>query len=69
LQQQQKLELAIAQRKPTATGTSMTWGLPARTYLSSSFIEKVKNGLGDLVKDPVTKDFANEIAKAYYAKQ
>ena len=47
----------------------MTWGLPARTYLSSSFIEKVKNGLGDLVNDAVTKSFANEIAQDYYKKQ
>ena len=49
LQQQQKLELAAAQKKDATSGSSMTWGLPARTYLSTSFINKVKDGLGGLV--------------------
>ena len=47
----------------------MTWGLPARTYVSTSFINKVKDGLGGLVKDSTTKAFANEIADAYYKSQ
>lgn len=47
----------------------MTWGLPARTYVSTSFINKVKDGLGPLVKDSATKAFANEIADAYYKSQ
>lgn len=43
LKQQEKLELAAAQKKVSASGSSMTWGLPARTYLSTSFINKVND--------------------------
>lgn len=69
LQQQQKLELAAANKKSTATGSSMTWGLPARTYLSSSFINSVKNGLGEVVAKPEMKNLANKIADDYYKSQ
>lgn len=66
LQQQQKLELAAAQKKDAATGTSMTWGQKDRTIVSTSFINKVKDGLGSLVNDSATKAFANTIADYYY---
>lgn len=69
LTQQQKLELAAANKKSPATKTSMTWGLKDRTLVSTSFINKVKDGLGGLVKDSATKAFANEIADAYYKSQ
>lgn len=66
LTQQQKLELAQAQKKGSADGTSMTWGQKDRTIVSTSFINKVKDGLGELVKDQITKKFANELADIYY---
>ena len=69
LQQQQKLELAQAQKKGAADGTSMSWGLPARTYLASSFINAVKDGLADAVTKSESKNLANTIASAYYATQ
>lgn len=69
LTQQQKLELAQAQKKGAADGTSMSWGLPARTYLASSFINAVKDGLADAVTKSERKNLANTIASAYYATQ
>lgn len=69
LQQQQKLELAQAQKKGAADGTSMSWGLPARTYVASSFINAVKDGLKDAVSKSERKPLANQIAMDYYATQ
>lgn len=68
LTQQQKLELAQAQKKGSGN-SSMTWGLPARTYVASSFINAVKDGLKDAVSKSERKPLANQIAMDYYATQ
>ena len=47
----------------------MSWGLPARTYLASSFINAVKDGLADAVSKPERKQLANKIAMDYYTAQ